>query len=121
MASRVEAMFAETRHHYKIRDGERFGLVLRRVNGSPVTRRRLAVRKSGRENEDRSAKRTRIRLIAQRGGARREIALAGGAAPELNNLEFLLANAFATDGVAAAVGTFAGWLVRVRCGGRSKR
>ena len=33
------------------------------VNGSPVTRRRLAVRKRGRENEDRSAKRTRIRTL----------------------------------------------------------
>ena len=39
------------------------GLVLRRVNGSPVTRRRLAVRKSGGENEDRSAKRAKIRAL----------------------------------------------------------
>ena len=39
------------------------GLVLRRVSGSPVTRRRLAVRKSGSENEDRSAKRAKIRAL----------------------------------------------------------
>ena len=37
--------------------------MLRRVNGSPVTRRRLAVRKSGRENEDSSAKRAKIRAL----------------------------------------------------------
>jgi Protein of unknown function (DUF3768) len=64
MASRVEAMFAETCHHYKIRDGERFGLVLRRVSecfaGNATE---VAVRKSGRENEDRSAKRAKIRAL----------------------------------------------------------
>ena len=55
-----------------------------------------------------------IGLVAQRGRARREGALAGGAAPELDDLEFLLAHAFAADGVAAAVRTLARGLVRVR-------
>ena len=39
------------------------GLVLRRVNGSPVTRRRLAVRNDDRESEDRNARRTKIRAL----------------------------------------------------------
>ena len=37
----------------------------------------------------------RIGLVAQRGRAGRESALAGGAAPELDDLELFLANAFA--------------------------
>ena len=63
----------------------------------------------------------RVGLVAQSSGARREQALARGAAPELHDLEFFLANAFAGDDAAAAVGARAGRLVRVRRGGRSKR
>ena len=55
-----------------------------------------------------------IGLVAQRGRARRELALAGGATPELHNLKFLLANAFPADAVAAAVRTLGRRLVRVR-------
>ena len=62
-----------------------------------------------------------IGLVAKRGGAGCEQALAGAAAPELNDLEFFLAHAFAGDDVAAAVGTFAGRLVGVGYCGRSKR
>ena len=50
-----------------------------------------------------------------------EGALARAAAPELHDLEFLLADAFTGDGMAAAVGTRAGRFVRVRRCGRSKR
>jgi len=62
-----------------------------------------------------------VGFVAQSSGARREQPLARGAAPELHNLEFFLANAFAGDDAAAAVGARAGRLVGVRRGGRSKR
>ena len=64
MAPRVAAMFAETCRHYKIRDGERFGLVLRRVSecfaGNATE---VAVHKTGREKEDKSARRAKIRAL----------------------------------------------------------
>jgi hypothetical protein len=57
-------MFAETCRHYKIRDGERFGLVLRRVSecfaGNATE---VAVRKTGQEKGDRNAKRAKIRAL----------------------------------------------------------
>ena len=62
-----------------------------------------------------------VGLVAQRGRAGREQALARAAAPELDDLEFFLANAFAADRVTAAVRARAGRLVCVRCCGRSKR
>ena len=60
----------------------------------------------------------RVCLVAQRSRARREGALAGGAAPELHDLELFLANAFAGYGMAAAVRAGFGHLVRVRSAGR---
>ena len=50
-----------------------------------------------------STMRIGIGFVAQRGGARREQALAGAAAPELHDLEFLLAHAFAGDGVSVTI------------------
>ena len=61
-----------------------------------------------------------IGLVAQRGRAGREGALAGRAAPELDDLKLLLADALAADGMAAAVWARAGRLVCVWCGGWSK-
>jgi len=55
-----------------------------------------------------------VGFVAQRGGAGREQALARAAAPELHDLEFFLANAFAGDDVAAAVRALTGRLVGVR-------
>ena len=59
-----------------------------------------------------------VGLVAQRGRAGREGALARGAAPELDDLELFLANAFAGYGMAAAVRAGFGQLVRVRSAGR---
>ena len=62
-----------------------------------------------------------VGLVAKRGRAGREQALARGAAPELHDLKLFLANAFASDDAATAVRARAGRFVRVRRGGRSKR
>ena len=62
----------------------------------------------------------RIRLVAQRCRAGREIALAGSTTPELDDLKLFLANAFAGYGVAAAVWARAGRLVCVWSTGRPK-
>ena len=45
----------------------------------------------------------RVGLVAKRGRAGREQALARAAAPELHDLEFFLANAFAGDGVSVTI------------------
>jgi hypothetical protein len=53
----------------------------------------------------------RVRLIAQRGWAGHEDALARAALPELDDLKLLLANTLTADGAAAAVWARAGRLV----------